>query len=171
MTGMESVEAGVNREGLRALYGSGTAARAALDYFGRRQNNSYETKVERLQAALAAEGHDVSRGEIVELFRRLQELGCGVFVVGRKGWSSRFQWAVGLTELGRFAAGEKVAVEPISAEVYGGAPDADDADDADLREHRYWIRPDLELRLALPPDLTTTEAGRLADFIRTLPIN
>lgn len=168
MTGLQEVESGVNKEALRVLYGSGAAARAALDYFGRRQKNSRETKVERLQSALSADGHDVSRGEIVELFRRLEEIGCGAFVVGRKGWSSRFQWDVGLTEVGRFAAGEKVAVEPISAEVDA---DADDADSAELREHRYWIRSDLEIRLALPPDLTPAEAGRLADYIRTLPIN
>lgn len=168
MTGLHEVESDVNKDALRVLYGSGTAARAALDYFGRRQKNSRETKVERLQSALSADGHDVSRGEIVEIFRRLEEIGCGVFVVGRRGGASRFQWAVGLTEVGRFAAGEKVEVELIGAE---GEGDADDDDGAELREHRYWIRSDLEVRLALPPDLTPAEAGRLADFIRTLPIN
>ena len=36
-------------------------------------------------------------------------------------------------------------------------------------EHPYRLRKDLDVRLALPADLTRVEAGRLAAFIQTLP--
>jgi hypothetical protein len=36
-------------------------------------------------------------------------------------------------------------------------------------EHCFWLRPDLRIFLDLPGNLTPTEAGRIADFVRTLP--
>jgi hypothetical protein len=160
----------VNVSRLRKLYSTSTAGRAALEYFAQRQKNSRVTTVDRLQGALEQGGHDVARSDIVEFFRGLDEAGCGSFVVGRKGKLSRFEWDVGLTEVGRSAKGESVEPEPIgSVEADDEAEEETDGGDG-LREHRFWLRADLEIRMHLPRDLASAEASRLSEFIRTLPL-
>jgi len=152
---------------LRKLYGASNAAKAAFDYFAQRQYNSARTTVDRLLAALKQEGHDVARSDIVELFKALQSAGCGDFVIGRKGHPSRFEWTVGLADVGRSASGEPVKVEAISeAEKL---ETAEEEASAEMLEHRYRLRPDTELKISLPVNLTAAEATRIADFVRTLP--
>ncbi len=155
---------------VRKLYGDNQTARAALDHFAKRKNNSSMTTVDRLQAALRSEGHDLGRGEILEVLKALAAAGSGVFVIGRKGHPSRFEWSVNLVDLGRSASGEAVKVETIASPPSATRPRvvADEDEDA-LVEHRYRLRPDLELRLDLPTSLSAAEASRISDFIKTLP--
>lgn len=154
---------------LRKLYAASRSAKAAFDHFAQRQNNSAKTTIDGLQAALRAKGQDVSRHDVIEIFKALEVADCGSFVVGRRGKPSRFEWAVGLTDVGRSAAGEQVRVEAITESDQKDLDDEAD-DDEEMVEHRYRLRADVELSLALPPDLTASEAGRIADFIRTLPL-
>jgi len=37
-----------------------------------------------------------------------------------------------------------------------------------LLEHRYWLRPNLDVTLRLPPNLSGQEASRLAELVRNL---
>lgn len=149
---------------LRKLYAASRSAKAAFDHFAQRRNNSARTTIDRLQSALRGGGQDVSRRDVIELFKSLQDAGCGTFVVGRRGKPSRFEWSVDLTDVGRSAAGEHVKVEAITES------DQEDIDDnGEMVEHRYHLRAGVELRIALPRDLTVSEAGRVADFVRTLP--
>lgn len=153
---------------LQKLYTLSRPAKATFDHFAQRQNNSARTTIDRLQAALRAGGQDISRRDIIELFKALEEARCGTFVVGRRGHPSRFEWAVGLTDVGRSAAGEQVKVEPITDSAAGDHDAENDAEE--MVEHRYRLRANMELCLEFPPDLTASEAGRIADFIRTLPL-
>lgn len=100
--------------GLRQLYREKAVARAFFDHAARRARDQSETKVSRIQALLRAEGGDFSRHDIIELFRNLEEQGCGQFVEGRHGWPSRFVWSTGMTSVGRAAVGRSEAVEQIS---------------------------------------------------------
>ena len=155
---------------VRELYASSQVARLALDHFAKRKNKSAITTVDRLQAALRSEGHEPGRGEILEVFKALAGARCGVFVVGRKGHPSRFEWSVNLVDLGRSASGEAVRVETIAAPATPARPPVvGDEDEDALVEHRYRLRPDLELRFDLPTSLTAAEASRISDFIKTLP--
>src|SRR5690606_27511620 len=105
----------------------------------------------------------------VEFFKQLAEANCGEFVVGRKGHSSRFEWGVGLVSVGRVASGQLNQVERLAdVELSRELDDGADAEPDELN-HRFKLRPDFEVDLRLPRDLTTAEAGRLADFARTLP--
>lgn len=158
---------GVNVAGLRKLYNSSRSAKAALDYLAARQKNSAHTTVDSLKAALRADGQDVARSELIDLFKELAAAGCGKFVVGRKGHPSRFEWTVSLADVGRSAAGETVKVEAITASKGDAKLDTEDADQ--LIQHRFRLRSDLELLFALPANFTLAEASRLADFFRTLP--
>jgi hypothetical protein len=152
---------------LRKLYTNSRAAKAAFDHFAQRKNSSAQTTVDRLQTALRQDGHDAARSDIIDLFRELANAGCGHFVVGRKGHPSRFEWLVSLVDVGRSAAGEAVKVEAITESERGDAINNDDG--VELIEHRYRLRADLDLRFELPVNLTSAEASRIADFVRTLP--
>lgn len=102
---------------LRQLYKQNPVAKAFFDHAARRERDQSETKVDRILVLLnRVEGHEFQRREIIDLFRRLQDQGCGQFVEGRRGWPSRFVWSTGLTSVGRAAAGELQPIEHISTE-------------------------------------------------------
>jgi len=107
----------------------------------------------------------VTRADVVEVFRDLHKLGVGTFVIGRKGHLSRFQWTVSSVELGKAAAGENVNVQ-VSAK-HEGTP----RERSDVISHRFVLRPDFSVSFVLPSDLSTSEASRLSDFIKTLPFD
>src|SRR5205814_3568836 len=95
-----------NIDMLRQLYRQSPVAQAFFDHAARRERDQSETKVDRILILLNAEGHAFPRRDIIALFRKLQEQGCGQFVEGRRGWPSRFVWSSGLISVGRAASGE-----------------------------------------------------------------
>lgn len=125
---------------LRQLYRQSPVARAFLEHAAKRERDQSETKVDRVLILLRADGHAFARREIVALFRRLQELGCGQFVEGRRGWPSRFVWGAGMTSVGRAAAGDSQAIARISTE--DNALDHDDADHIEAAESAETITED-----------------------------
>jgi hypothetical protein len=64
--------------------------------------------------------------------------------------------------VGKAASGQGT-VEAVSRE-----PDEEDKALQTIR-HEYRLRPDFTAQIELPEDLTTREAARLADFLKTLP--
>jgi hypothetical protein len=119
---------------LRAFYQQNPVAHAFFDHAARRERDQSETKVDRIVVLLRADGHTFLRRDIIALFRKLQELGCGQFVEGRRGWPSRFVWSAGLTSVGRAAAGESQPIATISTEEYALDQDHGNSDqiEADL---------------------------------------
>ena len=104
----------VDKDAVIQIYRTKKSFQTILDYFARRQKNSSRTTAERLQKALASEDIDITRTEIIDLFRALANAGCGVFLVGRKGHPTRFEWSVGLIDVGRVAQGESVEPTPLN---------------------------------------------------------
>lgn len=154
----------MNQEGLQKLYKADETARIFLDHMSTRQRNQSETKVDRILKVLSREGHTVTRGDIIGLFRNLQDVECGQFVPGRHGWPSRFVWDVGLISVARIAAGENAEVEAIAAE------EEQDDSEPEYLTHAFNLRPAVEVAIELPVDLTEREAERLAGFVRSLPM-
>ena len=105
-----------NVEALRQLYNQSRVAKAFFDHAARRERDQSETKVDRILILLKADGNAFQRREIIELFRTLQEQGCGQFVEGRRGWPSRFVWGAEMTSIAKSAAGGVHVIEPISSE-------------------------------------------------------
>ena len=130
------------------------------------QRNRAETTVERLQSNLLAEGHELSREQIIDFYRELESVGCGSFKAGRRGWSSRFLWTVEMVSVGRAAAGEAEDTEQITDQT-----ELDKGDEVATHSHTFLLRPALEIHFELPTDLTTIEAQRLGTFLGTLPFN
>lgn len=156
----------VDVEQLKQMYKSDDSARLLLDHFAGYQRNRKQTTVDRVLYAVRSEGHDITRGDVVRVFKSLSESGCGDFVPGRWNHPSRFKWDVSLVEVGRAAAGEDMKVEAISAEEV----EEPDEQGADVLAHSFVLRAGSPpIVLELPSDLSGREAGRLAEFIKTLP--
>ena len=154
----------MEKEELKQLYADDDVARMFFDDMANRQRNQSETKVDRIMQRLREQGNSPSRGDIIALFKKLEEYKCGQFVAGRHGWPSRFIWDVGSLSASRFAVGETEEVEEITQEPEEGA------EGVESLNHTFNLRPDLPVEFELPIDLTEKEAERLAGFLKTLPM-
>jgi hypothetical protein len=115
---------------LKGLYEAKPVARAFFDLAARRERDQSETKVDRLLFLLRANDHNYDRSEVIELFRALEQLGCGSFVAGRRGWPSRFVWSAPIIEVARAAVGlpgNDVVVE-VGSDI---PPESNDSSDSD----------------------------------------
>ena len=150
----------MDSESLHALYNSDRTARAFFDHLAKRQRNQAETTVDRilkiLQRSLENEG--IARGDVVSLFKSLQEVEVGQFVTGRWGRPSRFVWDAPLTEVAMAATGEEVPGHEETGE------------ETEHFVHAFNLRSDLTVEFELPMDLTESESQRIAKFITSLPL-
>jgi hypothetical protein len=146
---------------LRELYEKNAAARALLDELAGRERNWRETSVDRLVAIFETKGDPLPRKEVIAVLKELEKIGSGSFLIGRRGKRSRFVWTDDLMSVGQAARGEADETEAAAGEDEGAI--------AQLVTHYYQLRPDLQIRLELPEELTDKEAQRLGDFIKTLP--
>jgi hypothetical protein len=146
---------------LRALYSADENARALFDWAVDRQRDVSGTTVDRICEITAA-----NRNSAVELAKKLDEIGCADFVVGRRGAKTRLEWKFSLKELGNVAAGHSNQLSP--------QEDSDEAVAAsnlvEMRSYRFPLRSDLEISVSIPVDLNQREAQRLANFLQTLAV-
>lgn len=157
----------MNEEELKELYANSAIATAFLDHMAARRRNQSETKVDRVLTVLSNEGFEFTRGDIVDLLQKLEEFGCGQFVIGRRGWPSRFVWSVGSLAASRLAGGEIQVVENVTSEE-DTVEKIEEIDE--LITHLFNLRPDLAVNVRLPADLTQKEAERLSLFMHSLPM-
>ena len=173
----------MNKAKLADLYASNPTVRAILDHFSERTNNSKVNLVKRIQFLLKREGIVVSWGDMIAAFRLLQEAGCGTFVKGSKGYSSRFYWSVKSTQAAAYAldvVGEQDDEEEDEEEDEEDDEEDDEEEDGEEEEeylldphapsirHSFVLRLDWKMFLYLPPNLTQIEANRLAQFAESL---
>lgn len=165
----------LNTKALKALYSAEPVAKIILDEFGARQRNQQITKLDQLLLRLSNAGKGVARTDAINTFRKLAEAGCGKFLTGRKGHPTRFEWGYDLVSVAKAATGEVQVVEEIQP-----APQTDNGDEPVIAEvavpegtieHKYQLRAGWQITLALPSDLTSREAARLSEFIKTLPFD
>ncbi len=152
---------------LRQLYKKDNVARLMLDGFAGYQRNRTAVKVDYLLWKLRGAGEDVTRSDIVRVFKQLESLGFGRYLPGRWSHPSRFQWTASLVEVGKAASGEEEPVQQLPE----GQASLDMEEEPDLIAHGFQLRPDLQITLELPRDLTRGEAGRLAKFVESLPFD
>jgi hypothetical protein len=166
----EDKELLVDIKGLRRLYNKDVCARALLDHIADRKYNSAETTVDRLESVLSQDG-DCSRREFVSALKELEKLKCGIFVIGRRGQASRFQWAVQMIEVGRAAKGEETPVPLLKMEDAKPEEAAESGLSAGTIRHAFNLRQNYTVTLDLPSDFNAKEAARLAEFVKTLPFD
>ena len=151
------------RQKLQAFCVSEEPARLLFEDLSNRQRNQQVTKLDQILNRLEDKG--ITRGIAIQFFRRLEDIGCGQYVEGRKGHPSRFVWEDDLITVGRVARGEAGQIESLNSEEEEAANEARQARDF---EHIFRLRGDFVVRLRLPSDLTDKEAQRLGGFLKTL---
>ncbi len=147
---------------LREVYSSGVSAKAMLDDFASRTNNQRITKVD--QILNRRRGDNVQRWEAIALFRKLEELGHGKFIEGRKGHPSRFVWSSSPIDVGKAAQGDEAPIATVSLDA------ATDDNSGEMRSYIFPLRSDTDATFELPIDLTQKESERLSAFLRTLAV-
>jgi hypothetical protein len=152
---------------LHWLYASSAVAKLALDGFASRNNKSAETTVEGLSAVLYKSNSSFRRQDVVEFFKELQQTNSGEFVIGRRGKPSRFVWWLSLVDVGLAAQGRKSVDQIADPEEIVSI---EESDDEVTFTHAFQLRRNQRVEFRLPTDLTPVEAGRLADFLKTLPL-
>ena len=80
---------------LRQFYRTNKTASLYLDFAAQQSGDQIVTKVDQVLGALTARGVKLTRGQIIELFRSLESLGCGQFRAGTLGsQTARLVWSV-----------------------------------------------------------------------------
>jgi hypothetical protein len=103
-----NVVSGLNLESLRSKYHQDAAVRLLVDHFGSRQRNQAVSPVDTLERALEAADTPLSRPQIIDALRKLDEAGIGRFIPGRKGYPTRFEWRVKSLQIRALATGGQV---------------------------------------------------------------
>ncbi len=140
----------LNLKAIKALYSSDLVAKFVLDEFASRQRNQQKTKLDQLLLRLSNAGKAAPRTEVINVLRKLEELGCGTFVTGRKGHPTRCEWQYDLVSVGKAAAGGTQDIEEIRP-----ADDSEDRDEDAVGApeaaigHKYQLRPDWQVELTL----------------------
>jgi hypothetical protein len=83
---------GTDVAGLRAAYAEDLAVRAIVDHFASRQYNQNVTELDALRSKLERNGTPIEKSDLIRALRRMDALGVGRFLVGRRGQPTRFEW-------------------------------------------------------------------------------
>jgi hypothetical protein len=166
---------------IRELYKDGSCARWILDGLAERKRKPKETTVDSLEEISQSKW---SRKQLLDVMKDLTELGCGDLRLGRKSLKTRIEWKVDAISLAKAARGEGDQISPFTpgdalvkvVSSHLNEPPASPLEAStpvvpDHVRHRYHLRDGCEIQFDLPRDLNGREAIRLADFIKTLPID
>ena len=162
-----------NVRALARLAKKDPAIRSLFAHIAAQSEAPKEIEVDETASALG-----LGRAHVVQIFRQLDQLKLGRFLVGRRGRVSRFQWWIDPIDASTNTLGARPVRSPI------GWPESDDGEEEegsaeetpeiqgnaeDVLTHSYKLRADFTIKLILPASLSKNEAERLASFIRTLP--
>ena len=86
-----------------ALISSNALAAKFFEKLSLRKNNANDTTVDSV-LAWALKEVPATRKEVVALFKKLEELGAGRFIEGRRGKTSRLKWKLNVLELAKLAS-------------------------------------------------------------------
>ena len=158
---MTEMNKNVGKE-LRKLCETDAEVAAVCEVLRSYQRGRWEATTTRICIHLLNAGYDLKRSQVTAAFKKLQGLGLGTFITGRKGWESRFVFAERVTVIARLLAGEEIDVieHELEEEDAQAFPES--------IEHSFNLRPDFTLSVELPGDLTEFEAKRLAQFFGCL---
>jgi hypothetical protein len=109
-------------DALKELYEEDAGARRFFQWAAERQNDAAQTSIERVEQKAG-----VDRRKAIEMARQLEDLGCGRFVMGRRGAPSRIEWNVSLKSIGRAAIGQSVTLETVDPELVAETADLTEA--------------------------------------------
>jgi hypothetical protein len=163
---MYGTEQGIDRRmvsGLRELYKRDPAAKRFFDWAARRTNDAAQTSIERL--AWKAE---LDRREAIEFARILEDLGCGEFVVGRRGARSRVAWRHSLKSIGQAATGGAEELKPVDPDLMEETSDTGSESAASTADGAISITLSPHTRSALMAAASSNDEAGLAILARDI---
>jgi hypothetical protein len=132
-------------EELREFYQVSTTARAVFDWAASRTNDAIETTLDVIERKTG-----MARAEAVEFARRIDNLGCGDFKVGRKGAKSRIRWAYSLKSMGEAAQGRVDTLAEVDPDVAEDAADQQSSNGGEVVDGEAALTiPEAKKRLGL----------------------
>jgi len=106
---------------------------------------------------------DLSRQRVIRALKRLDELGAGSYVIGRRSMPTRLKLDDSAAEVV-----QAVVEGRISAPAMAGTPAATGPAMGRTLRHQFVLRPDLTVHIDVPENLTVREAERLSQFVDSL---
>lgn len=106
---------------LKEMYETDEAAKTFFDWAAIRRNDATSTSID-----LLAQKADTDPRGAREIAKQLAEIGCGDFIVGRRGAKSRIVWSVSLRSIGKAAAGKSREIDPVDSELFEDSVDLND---------------------------------------------
>lgn len=152
---------------LTGLYQEDEVARRLFDWLSERRKDITETSVDRASWMAQSQPY-----EIIRLFRELEEIGCGTFILGRKGWKTRFRWNYSVRSLGETAKGQTAKLADIdinNVDVEENMQDTGETVSILMHAHNFQLRPNLQLTIELPGDFSAKEAERMSQWLKSIP--
>jgi hypothetical protein len=154
-----------DKEKIRRLYDSDPVAKALLDALAEPRKNALntvpegvlvrETTVDQVVTAAKCE-----RPQAVKALQQFEMLRCGRFVTGRRGLPSRLEWSYSWDPI-------KLAKEVTGKSGSTGRATAPPPD-IKFVEQLIWVRPDVQVSVRFPQDLTQEEAEKVAGVVRNI---
>lgn len=124
------------------------------NHIQRHHGSSWKLNVTDLESSLAKEKHASDRNWVVAQLKTFADFKLGRFFNGRRGHDSRIEWK---------REPSKLLLPDLPKDSLTPAP-------IPVLEHLLPLRVNVVAKLSAPQDLTRSEADRLIEFIRLLPI-
>lgn len=154
MKNFENVEIDMDR--MKSKYRNNPQFRTLIDFLAQQEKDEKCITVDDLELRMGKADIAVTRTDAIRMFQALHGWDCGWFIIGRRQHVSRFWFNVSSTQLGKEVSGKGVIASPAQPP-------------PTMLTHKFILRPDLEISLELPSDLSKKEIGRIADYLHTLP--
>lgn len=151
---------------LRLAYETDLVVHAICEVLTSYQRGIYQIMTHRMMMHLKAEGHAYTRSQVIAAFRKLEVVGIGRYVEGRRGWKSRFELLDRVTAIVQLLSAENI--EDIDFDLL--EIEEDESLDENV-SHSFVLRAGLKVSFDLPADLTQREADRLAQFVGCLAMD
>jgi hypothetical protein len=145
----------IDEDDLRTKYKADPLFRTLMDVLAAQEKDYRQITVEQVCDLMAKAGAAVRRPDVIRMLQSVNGGHRGWFTIGRRGYSSRFDFYVPSRVLGKAASGKGTAKTAVPT----------------MLMHKFRLRANLEISLDLPSDLSDKEVGRITDFIKTLPFD
>jgi hypothetical protein len=159
-----------DKQGIRAACQWNERTLSFFTDLARRKRTTWETTIDVL-----TDQYGFSGRESRELFQELEACLCGDYIVGRKGYSTRFEWSVRAVDVAKDALANVSLEVTDGGEFSVGGVDSNTnsrsrrVENSQLRPYHFPLRPGLDVQFDLPVDVTENEVLRLSLFLQSLP--
>jgi len=140
------------------IYDNSRTATRVLDYLNFASDHFKVNSVQHLSEETKEDYYSV-----VELLKLFYTMEIERFIVGRKGKDSRIEWAYDPKSIGEAANLKSDILRDISDELeeYDGGEE----NPVEMKEHEFYLRPDLKIKLNLPADFNGIDVAKLKAYV------